>query len=51
MFDVDEEFGSAREFVYFGSTLTEDNIITEMKQRIVMTNRAIFVLKKQLSSR
>jgi hypothetical protein len=51
MFNVDEEFGRAREFVCLGSTLIEDNIITEIKQRIVITNRASFGLKKQLSSR
>jgi hypothetical protein len=33
-----------------GSTLTEDNITTEIKQRIVMANQAYYGLKKQLSS-
>jgi hypothetical protein len=35
----DQEFGRVREFKYLGSTLTEANIITEIKQRNVMANQ------------
>jgi hypothetical protein len=52
MFDMDDqEFERVREFIYLRSTLTEDNIITEIKYVIVMANRASYGLKKQLSSR
>jgi hypothetical protein len=48
----DQNFEGGREFKYRRSTLPEDNNITaEIKQRILMANRASYGLKKQLSSR
>jgi hypothetical protein len=47
----DLEFERVREFKYLGSTLIEDNIAIEIKQRIVMTNTISYGIKKQLSSR
>jgi hypothetical protein len=48
----DEEFERAIELNYLGSTLTEENnIAIEIKQMIVMANRASYGVKKQLSSR
>jgi hypothetical protein len=50
---VDEQkFERVRELRCLGSTVTEgNNIITKIKQRIVMANQASYGLKKQLSSR
>jgi hypothetical protein len=40
-----------REFKFIGSILRDDNnIITEIKQRILIGNRGSYGLKKQLSS-
>lgn len=48
----DQEIERVRELKYIGPTRTEDNrIITEIKQRNLMTNRASYCLKKQLNSR
>jgi flagellar basal body rod protein FlgB len=48
----DQEFEKVREFKYLGSTLTEDNNITiEIKQRIVMANRASYGLKQRFPNR
>jgi hypothetical protein len=47
----DLEFGRVREFKHLGSTLTEDSIAIQIKQRIVMANPTSYDLKKQLNSR
>jgi hypothetical protein len=52
MFNVDyQEFERVREFIYLGSILTDDNIITEIKHITVMADRTSYGLKKQLSLR
>jgi hypothetical protein len=50
MFKVnDQEFERARELKYLGSTITEDNkITTEIKQRILMANRASYGPKETI---
>jgi hypothetical protein len=46
----DQEFGRLKEFKCLGSTLTGNNITTEIKQRIEIEKQASYGLKKQLSS-
>jgi sorting nexin-29 len=47
----DQQYGRVKEFKYLGTTLTEDNdISTEIKQRIIMANKTSYGLKKQLNS-
>lgn len=46
MLKVDnQEFERVRDLKYLGSTLTEDNITIEIKQRILIANRASYGLK------
>jgi hypothetical protein len=47
----DQEYEKFKEFKYLGRILTEDdNITTEIKQRIIMPNKTSHGLKKQLYS-
>jgi hypothetical protein len=46
----DQQYERVKEFKYLGTTLTEDNDSTEIKQRIIMANKTSYGLKKQLSS-
>jgi hypothetical protein len=47
----DKQYERVKKFKYLGTTLTEDNdISTEIKQRIIMANKISCGLKKQLNS-
>jgi len=47
----DQEYERVKEFKYLGTNLTEDNdILTEIQQRIIMDNKTSYGLKKQLYS-
>jgi hypothetical protein len=46
-----QQYERVKEFKCLGTTLTEDNdISTEIKQRIIMANKTSYGLKKQLNS-
>jgi hypothetical protein len=46
----DQEFQRVRKFKYIEFSITDDNITIEIKQKIVIANRASYGLKKYLSS-